>query len=172
MPESLLTILKFLLLALLYLFFLRVLRAVWAEVGRSGSTSGHSAGGTGGGERSERGGGRATTISANPLAKGTPTKLRVVEPAEHRGKAYALADEMTLGRAAGCQVRIDDGYASQLHARIFRRDNQLYVEDLGSTNGTYVSRKGTSGKEKVSGPFVLRTGDRLCVGRTVLEVTR
>ena len=39
MPESLLTILKFLLMALLYLFFLRVLRAVWAEVGRSGSTS-------------------------------------------------------------------------------------------------------------------------------------
>ena len=169
MPESLLTILKFLLLALLYLFFLRVLRAVWAEVGRSGTTSG---GGTGS-DRGERGGGSsATTISTNPLAKGTPTKLRVVEPAEHRGKAYALADEMTLGRAAGCQVRIDDGYASQLHARIFRRDGQLYVEDLGSTNGTYVSRKGTGGKEKVSGPFVLRTGDRLCVGRTVLEVTR
>lgn len=168
MPESLLTILKFLLLALLYLFFLRVLRAVWAEVGRSGSTSG----GNPTADRAERGGGGATTISANPLAKGTPAKLRVVEPTEHRGKAYALADEMTLGRAAGCQVRIDDGYASQLHARIFRRDNQLYVEDLGSTNGTYVSRKGTSGKEKVSGPFVLRTGDRLCVGRTVLEVTR
>ena len=176
MPESLLTILKFLLLALLYLFFLRVLRAVWAEVshGRGGTSGGHSAGGGTGSDRdrSERGGGSATTISANPLAKGTPAKLRVLEPAEHRGKAYALADEMTVGRAAGCQVRIDDGYASQLHARLFRRDNQLYVEDLGSTNGTYVSRKGTSGKEKVSGPFVLRTGDRLCVGRTVLEVTR
>ena len=170
MPESLLTILKFLLLALLYLFFLRVLRAVWAEV----SSPARGPRGTQGGGAGTVGGGAspATTISANPLAKGTPAKLRVVEPAEHRGQAYALADEMTVGRAAGCQVRIDDGYASQLHARIFRRDGQLFVEDLGSTNGTYVNRKGTTGKEKVSGPFVLRTGDRLCVGRTVLEVTR
>jgi hypothetical protein len=168
-PESLLAILKFLLLALLYLFFLRVLRAVWAEVSSSGKPGGA---GAGGGGAAGGAGGPATTIAGNPLAKGTPTKLRVVEPADHRGQTYPLADEMTVGRAAGCQVRVDDGYASQLHARLFRRDGQLYVEDLGSTNGTYVNRKGTTGKEKVSGPFVLRTGDRLCVGRTVLEVTR
>ncbi len=53
-----------------------------------------------------------------------------------------------------------------LHARLFRRDGRLWVEDLGSTNGTFVNRK------KVAAPVALRRGDRLQVGTTVLEVTR
>ena len=166
MPESLLTILKFLLLALLYLFFLRVLRAVWADVSapRPSSSTASTA------DRGATTG--LSTSTSTAIARGTPNRLRVLEPAEQKGQHYALADELTVGRAAGCQVRIDDGYASQLHARLFRRDGQLYVEDLGSTNGTYVNRKGTQSKEKVNGPAVLRMGDRLCVGRTVLEVTK
>jgi pSer/pThr/pTyr-binding forkhead associated (FHA) protein len=178
-PESLLTILKFLLMALLYLFFLRVLRAVWAEVATPAPTPTTTSPASAAAAKAQRRGrdsnannDDATVVTANPLAKGTPAKLRVVEPAEQRGHAFALTDEMTVGRAAGCQVRVDDSYASQLHARIFRRDGQLFVEDLGSTNGTYVNRKGTSAKETVNGPLALRTGDRLCIGRTVLEVTR
>ena len=66
--------------------------------------------------------------------------------------------------AAGCLVTIDDTYASQLHARVFNRDGQLFVEDLGSTNGTFLNRK------KVQGPQVLHRGDRLQVGNTVLEL--
>jgi pSer/pThr/pTyr-binding forkhead associated (FHA) protein len=53
---------------------------------------------------------------------------------------------------------------SQLHARVFTRDGQLLVEDLGSTNGTYLNRA------KVAGPMVMQKGDRLQVGNTVLEV--
>ena len=49
---------------------------------------------------------------------------------------------------------------------MFQRDGQLYVEDLGSTNGTYLNRK------KVSGPIAFRRGDRIQVGKTVLELTR
>ena len=56
-----------------------------------------------------------------------------------------------MGRAAGCQVTIDDTYASQIHARVFSRDGQLFVEDLGSTNGTTVLPLGES-------PFTLRDG--------------
>jgi pSer/pThr/pTyr-binding forkhead associated (FHA) protein len=166
-PEPLLTILKFLLLALLYLFFLRVLRAVWAEVSspkpataRAGGTPATAAKPAGTGAR------------GSAPSRATPKALKVIEPPEQKGRSFALVDEMTVGRAAGCQVRVEDGYASQLHARIFQRDGQFYVEDLGSTNGTYVNRKGAGGKEKVSGPLVLRTGDRLSVGRTVLEVTK
>jgi pSer/pThr/pTyr-binding forkhead associated (FHA) protein len=59
----------------------------------------------------------------------------------------------------------EDNYVSQLHARVFRRDGQFYVEDLGSTNGTYVNRK------KVTAPIVIRKGDRLQIGKTVLELT-
>ena len=58
-------------------------------------------------------------------------QLAVVEPAELKGRTYPLGDELTVGRAAGCQVTLDDTYVSQLHARVFSRDGQLFVEDLG-----------------------------------------
>ena len=80
------------------------------------------------------------------------------------GRRFPLGDEITVGRAAGCQVTVDDNYVSQLHARVFSRDGQLFVEDLGSTNGTYLNRV------KVSAPMVMKKSDRLQVGNTVLEV--
>lgn len=155
MDEQLLTILKLCLLALLYLFFFRVLRAVWAEV--RGPTLAVAA---------------PRQAAAQPSAreirkaerKAAPVQLAVVEPANLRGRTYPLGDEVTVGRAAGCGVTLDDTYASQLHARVFVRDGQLFVEDLGSTNGTYLNR------QKVLGPQVMRRGDKLQVGNTVLEL--
>ena len=149
MPESLLTILKFLFLALVWLFFARVLRAVWAEVNAPADTSAAPTGAGGAGGR------------------GAPGHLKVVEPPEKRGRLFALGDELTIGRASGCQIALEDDKAvSQLHARVFRRDGRLFVEDLGSTNHTYLNAK------KVSGAIALHKGDRLQVGRTVLEVTK
>jgi pSer/pThr/pTyr-binding forkhead associated (FHA) protein len=152
-PESLLTILKFCFLAVLYLFFFRVLRAVWAELGggRVAAAPVAQAPRRAPSKRSSRGGKNGN-------------KLRIVEPADRRGQTYELGDELTLGRATGCQVTIEDNYVSQLHARVFRREGQLYIEDLGSTNGTYLNRK------KVTAPIAVRRGDRLQVGRTVLEL--
>ena len=135
MPEPLLNVLKICLLVLLYLFFFRVLRAVWKPARRVRS-------------RERR-----------------PPKLPVVEPASIAGQTYNLGDELTVGRAAGCQITLDDNYASQIHARIFTRDGQLYVEDLGSTNGTYLNRR------KVSAPMVVSDGDRIQIGSTVMEVS-
>jgi pSer/pThr/pTyr-binding forkhead associated (FHA) protein len=155
-PDSLLTILKFCFLALLYLFFLRVLRAVWAEV--SGRTVAAAAPAPARPQRGWSGGGRS---GSSAKAGG---RLKVIEPAETKGQTYELADELTVGRAAGCQITMDDTYVSQLHARVFRRDGQLYVEDLGSTNGTYLNRK------KVTAPIAIRKGDRLQIGRTVMEL--
>jgi pSer/pThr/pTyr-binding forkhead associated (FHA) protein len=149
--DSLLNLLKLLLLALVYLFFLRVLRAVWVQT----TTPAPAATGTPAGDVTQRAG------SSAPVAH-----LRVVEPAEQKGKTYDVTDEVTVGRASGCQVALADPTVSQLHARIFRRDNKLYVEDLGSSNGTYVNRK------KVSAPVAIRRGDRLAMGATILEVTR
>ena len=147
MPESLLIVLQLCLLALLYLFFLRVLSAVWAEVR---------------GPRVVESGPRRPRRERRP---GAEPVLVVVDPPDQRGRAYPLADELTVGRAAGCQVTLDDTYVSQLHARVFRRDGHLFVEDLGSTNGTYLNR------QKVSGPMPLRRGDALQVGQTVLELS-
>ena len=69
-----------------------------------------------------------------------------------------------MGRAGGCQITLDDTFVSQLHARVFRREGQLYVEDLGSTNGTFLNRK------KVTAPIAIRKGDRLQIGKTVMEL--
>ena len=52
----------------------------------------------------------------------------MLEPPGLRGRAYALDEEITLGRAAGCQVPLEDAYASQVHARVFQRDGMLLTE--------------------------------------------
>jgi len=159
--EQLLNILKLCLLALIYLFLVRVVRAVWAEVAVPAPADS--------GRRSRRRGAAPAPAPA-PAAprgrkgRGAPIELVAVEPAEHAGRRYPLGDEITVGRAAGCQVTVDDTYVSQLHARVFTREGQLFVEDLGSTNGTYLNRV------KVAGPMVMQKGDRLQVGNTVLEV--
>jgi pSer/pThr/pTyr-binding forkhead associated (FHA) protein len=154
-PESLLTILKFCFLALLYLFFVRVVRAVWTEVSAPPPAAVAPAAAPAPKTKRERG-----------APKRSVAHLRVVEPAEQRGRTYDVADELTIGRAAGCQIPLDDSYASQLHARLFRRNGDLLVEDLGSTNGTFLNRK------KVSSAVPIRKGDRLQVGKTVLELIK
>jgi pSer/pThr/pTyr-binding forkhead associated (FHA) protein len=90
--------------------------------------------------------------------------LVVVEPSADKGRSYPLADELTVGRAAGCHVTVDDTYVSQMHSRVYQRNGQLMVEDLGSTNGTYLNGV------KVTGPRVMQRGDKLKVGNTVLEL--
>lgn len=164
MPEPLLAILKLLLLALVYLFFARVLRAVWAEMNPRPATTAPPSGRT-----------TAPTVTkpaapprpapAKPMSGGE--QLTVLEPADRKGKTFELADEVTVGRAAGCQVLLTgDDTVSQLHARIFKQDGKFFVEDLGSTNGTFLNRK------RVGGPVALRRGDRLQVGKTVMEISR
>ncbi|HYI61974.1 MAG TPA: FHA domain-containing protein [Acidimicrobiales bacterium] len=159
MSEQLLTIMKFGLLALLYLFFFRVLRAVWAEVNPPRGL-----------ERAGAGGpavpaGGPPAAPAKRLGRKGATQLTVVEPADQRGRTWPLAPEMTLGRAAGCHVAIpEDTFASQIHARIFSRDGQTWVEDLGSTNGTYVNHA------KVAAATAVRRGDLVQIGNTVMEL--
>jgi pSer/pThr/pTyr-binding forkhead associated (FHA) protein len=154
-PEPLLAILKLCCLALIYLFFFRVLRAVWAEVNAPPVAAGAAPAGPAAAPGPARRG-RAR--------KGPATHLVVIEPREQKGRSYELGQELTVGRAAGCQITLDDSYASQLHARVFQRDGILYVEDLGSTNGTFLNTK------KVTSPVALERGDHLKVGNTVLEV--
>ncbi|MDY7102399.1 MAG: FHA domain-containing protein [Actinomycetota bacterium] len=157
MPEQLLTILRLCLLALVYLFFLRVLRAVWTEVHgprvRASAPSGARRG-----RKAKRGRGQVRREA------GVDAVLTVLEPPDQRGLQYPVTGELTVGRAAGCQVTLDDTYASQIHARVFVHDGKLLVEDLGSTNGTYLNR------QKVAGPMVVGPGDKLQIGNTIMEL--
>jgi hypothetical protein len=147
-PEAILTILKFCFLGLLYFFLVRVLRAVEQEL--------------------SWGGGKPSWLPRRGAAVGgnrQPFKLKVVEPAT--SEVFPLGEEVTIGRAPGCSVPLfDDTFVSQLHARIYVREGQPFVEDLGSTNGTFLNQT------RVSGTMPLSRGDRLQVGQTVMEITQ
>jgi hypothetical protein len=152
--EAVLTVLKFCFLALLYLFLARVVRVVVLEL-RSPPAAAVAASPAETTRRGDRRGDR-----------GTP-RLRVVQPAERKGETFAIPEEVTVGRGGGCGIVLaDDTYVSTVHARLFQRSGDSYVEDLGSTNGTYVNGK------RVTTATRLRRGDRVQFGQTVTEVVR
>jgi pSer/pThr/pTyr-binding forkhead associated (FHA) protein len=170
-PESLLQILTFLLLLLVWLFLLRVIWAVWAEARAPLTLAPPTPGQQAAPRAAPRPAQAQPAQTAQPAQPASPagaaTRLKVVEPPERKGQAFDIADEVKIGRAATNHIALgDDSYVSQLHARLFRRDGSLYVEDLGSTNGTFLNRK------QLTGPVALRRGDRIQVGRTVLEVSK
>ena len=158
MSEAQLNILNYALLALLYLFFGRVLWAVWSEV--RGPRPGRAVG-----EAMAHAGPTDATVPApaptvqntrHRTKQGVPSRLAVLEPRVRRGSAYPITDDMVLGRADSCAIGLgDDTFASNLHAHLFRRDGKVWVEDLGSTNGTHVNG------ERVVNPMTLGVGDRL-----------
>jgi pSer/pThr/pTyr-binding forkhead associated (FHA) protein len=154
---AVLRVLQWGVIALIFVFFLRVIRAVWVEVSPAPFRK----------TRSER---RQEKIAARPAPAEPKRKqlfLRVLEPEAHQGETFDLDDELTIGRSPGCGVPTpDDIYASTVHARLFRQKDQLWVEDLGSTNGTYVN------SERISQAQRLGKGDVLQAGSTVFEVTR
>jgi hypothetical protein len=157
-PEQLLGLLKLCLLALLYLFFARVLWAVWTEVRAVRPQEAGVAGGVpanGGARRSRR------------SPPGIPHRLTVSQPPSLRGARFdLLGTELTIGRGAGCHVSLpDDTFASTLHARVYSQGDGTFVEDLGSTNGTFLNGM------RLAAPAVLRPGDQLQVGHTVMDAS-
>lgn len=155
MSDELLNVLKLCFLALTYLFLARVVRVVVLEL------------------RAEK---LAPALDASPPPPAAPapkptrrdgTTLRIVEPLVRAGESFPFGDEVTVGRAAGCGVVLaDDTFVSQVHARLFRRDRDVYVEDLASTNGTFVNGK------RIGAATRLERGDRVQFGRTVAEMVR
>jgi pSer/pThr/pTyr-binding forkhead associated (FHA) protein len=81
-------------------------------------------------------------------------------------RSVRLAGSTVVGRAIECDLRLDDTYVSQQHARIFGKNGSWYVEDLGSTNGTFVN------EQRLAAPAMLTPGDRIRVGTTVMELRR
>lgn len=182
MSEALLTLLRWCLLALIYLFFFRVLQATWISTVAGRRTDGRRAGGTrtavaagsmadrpgstgttkdaSVSERKRRGGRRRSGVGGGP----NPPTLVIVEPADASGQRFDVSATLSIGRAAGCEITLDDTFVSQVHARIAMTPNGVVVEDLGSTNGTYLNRK------RVTAPVVMQPGDVVQVGSTVLEL--
>ena len=98
--------------------------------------------------------------------RATPRFLVVTEGGL-TGRSVDLTDQqITLGRANDATLVLNDDYASSRHARIFPQDGQWIVEDLGSTNGTYLDR------QKVTRPMPVPIGVPIRIGKTVLELRR
>ena len=148
LPPLVLTILKLALLALLYLFIWRAVRAVVREVAPKERRPGR-----GGQPKARRG-------------RGGPTKLVLLNERGGKVSTHRLSGTVQIGRAEACAIRPDDTYISQEHARISNRNGSWVLEDLGSTNGTYLNQR------RVTVPTEISAGDRIRVGKTVLEVRR
>lgn len=157
MSDTILTVLKFCLLALLYLFLLRVVLVVARELRGSASTAAPAAV-------------PAPVVPAPAAARASKRRewrLVVVTPETERGRSFPIDGDATIGRGGGCAVALTfDTFVSQVHARAFDRDGTLWVEDAGSTNGTLVNGK------RIQESMKLSKGDRVQVGETVLEAQR
>jgi FHA domain len=98
--------------------------------------------------------------------RGTPQRL-LVTAGGLAGTSIGLSDQqITIGRANDATLVLNDDYASTRHARLFPQDGQWIVEDLGSTNGTYLDR------QKVTQPTPVPPGVPIRIGKTVLELRK
>jgi hypothetical protein len=154
-PPFVLTVLKVVFLLLLYFFIYRAIRSVTADLRARPSGGGGS------------GGGRADSGARQATKTRPPRSVVVMTEGSGKGQSHSFdGDQMQIGRAEACQIRLDDTYASQFHARIYQRDGSWFVEDLGSTNGTYLNQR------RLTAPAEIRAGDKLRIGKTTLELRR
>ena len=102
----------------------------------------------------------------NRARKGVPTHVLVVD-GQNAGERAELAEApILIGRGSDAAIRLDDDYVSTRHARIAASGDQWFVEDLGSTNGTYI------GTVRISQPTTLTLGTQVRIGKTILELRK
>jgi pSer/pThr/pTyr-binding forkhead associated (FHA) protein len=94
------------------------------------------------------------------------TKLVVVEGPLAGTVVQLDGQQVTIGRAPDSTLIVDDDYASSRHARIYAAEGSWVVEDLGSTNGTWIERT------RITSPTVLPVGAPLRVGRTTIQLQK
>ena len=154
MDEPLAVALKFGFLAVLYLFLLWVVRSAMRDLARYGGSSAAA-------EpvevpspaQPDRGDGRGVRAGVAP-------RLQVVAAMGHEpGTTFDVGRGATFGRSDGADIRVHDQFASSAHARIFDRAGYMYLEDMGSTNGTYLNGRQIKRAERLSMADTIRIGD-------------
>ena len=154
MEDPIAVALQFGFLAILYLFVLWVVRSSRRDLAGGTNTDIPMAGGQAAAPPRERGGG-------GDLRQGVRPRLVVVAamnfPPNHE---FEIGESATMGRTGTADVPIEDPFASSAHARIFPRGQFMYIEDMGSTNGTYLNGR------QLRRPEQLKPGDVVRIGET------
>jgi pSer/pThr/pTyr-binding forkhead associated (FHA) protein len=109
---------------------------------------------------------RDRRAKAPPKRRGSPTHVLVVEGTNAGQRAELEAAPILIGRGPDAAIRLDDDYVSTRHARIAAAGDQWFVEDLGSTNGTYI------GTVRITQPTTLTLGTQVRIGKTILELRK
>jgi hypothetical protein len=138
--------LQFGFLAVLYLFLFWIARSAVKDLSRR--------------EVAPAGPAPARASTAAQAAVGRNPRLVVVAAmGQEPGTELPVADGVMLGRAGGADIKIEDQFASSNHARVYERDGAMVVEDLGSTNGTYLNNRPLRGAERIGPGDTIRIGD-------------
>lgn len=103
------------------------------------------------------------TAAPAPQRQG-PSRLVVTDGALTGTSIPLSSSAILIGRAPGCTLVLDDDYSSSRHARIFPQGGAWFVEDLGSTNGTFI------GEHRVTSPVQMGPGTAVRIGRSVVEL--
>lgn len=150
--------LKFGFLAVLYLFLLWVVRSARRDL-RAGGPPGSGRGGPVAAIPPDATGlYSASALGSADVVHRAPRLVVERAPGHDPGMIYDLDGDIVLGRGDHAEIRLEDPFASSRHARIYEQGNILVVEDLGSTNGTYLN------EELLETPRPLHPGDRLRIG--------
>ncbi len=159
MSELTLMLIRFAYLAILWIFVLSAISVVRSDMfgARVESTP-----------RAERKADRQPRRPAKPAKRprGAPTHVAVVEGPNAGASASLDGAPVLIGRGADAAIRLDDDYVSTRDARIASSGDQWFVEDLGSTNGTYI------GSRRLTQPTTLQLGSQVRIGKTVLELRK
>jgi pSer/pThr/pTyr-binding forkhead associated (FHA) protein len=156
MSELTLFLIRFAYLAILWIFVLSAISVIRSDM--SGARVPETARGTAAPSR-----GKAKPPSRR---RGSPTHLIVVE-GDNAGARAELDDApLLIGRGSDAAIRLDDDYVSTRHARVAAHGDEWFVEDLGSTNGTYV------GSVRITQPTTIGLGIQVRIGKTILELRK
>jgi hypothetical protein len=154
--------LKFGFLAVLYLFLLWVSRSALRDLrgGEAGARA--TAWDANAAPPDATGLHSASTLGPADLSGRAPRLVVERAPGHDPGMIYDLDGDLVLGRGDAAEIRLEDPFASSRHARVYEQGGIVVIEDLGSTNGTYLN------EELLDGPRPLHPGDRVRIGDSEL----
>ena len=161
MSEFTLTLIKFGFLALLWISVLSAVSVIRSDLFGARVETPQATNQAGAGKRS-----RQPKQKPQRKRRGAPSKLVITE-GSNAGETVPLSGEtITLGRGGDSTIRLDDDYVSTRHARFVTNGEEWFIEDMGSTNGTYI------GNTRVTRATAITAGTSVRLGKTVVELRK